>query len=126
MCFMEPSILLIEDDGDLRSSLSALFGAHGVTVHSAEDGEQGIELFKKHNPAVVVTDLNMPKINGLDVLSELIAKKGDVKVFVISGLTNKGLYFEAANVLGAVKCFNKPTDIKALCSAVLEAMNIEH
>lgn len=122
---MEPSVLLIEDDNDLRSSLSALFGAHGVTVHSAEDGERGIALFKEHSPSVVVTDLNMPKINGLDVLSELIEKKGDVKVFVISGLTNKELYFEAADVLGAVQCFHKPTDIKALCHAVLEAIDFK-
>jgi DNA-binding NtrC family response regulator len=121
---MARDVLLIEDDHDLRNSLSALLAAHGLNVFNAEEGEKGLELYEKHHPLVVVTDLNMPKVNGIDVLAQLTSQTEDLKIFVISGVNNKEIYFEAADTLGVTKCFKKPMDIRALCDAVIEAVDV--
>ncbi len=121
---MAREVLLIEDDHDLRKSLSDLLSAHGLSVLNAEDGQKGLELFEKHHPLVIITDLNMPKVNGIDVITKLTSESKDLKIFVISGINNKEIYFEAADTLGVTKCFKKPMDIKALCDAAIEAVNV--
>jgi phosphoribosyl 1,2-cyclic phosphodiesterase/ActR/RegA family two-component response regulator len=65
------TVLLIDDDAVVRGALSRHLEQEGWTVWQADDGDTGLPLFHKHNPAAVVTDLLMPSVNGFQVISQL-------------------------------------------------------
>jgi len=64
-------VLIIEDDLDYRNSLSAYLSGHGLEVSIAEDGAQAMEKLLFHLPKLVILDLLLPKVKGLDVLKRI-------------------------------------------------------
>lgn len=68
---MQKKILIAEDEKTLREPLVRLLTSEGFTVFEAEDGEQGLEIALKEHPDVVVTDVKMPKKEGLEMLADL-------------------------------------------------------
>jgi len=79
------SILAIEDDPDVRQSIVAFYSDYGYTVHEAEDGRQGVTMFHELKPDLVFTDLRMPELDGMEVVSEICQASPDTPVIVISG-----------------------------------------
>lgn len=79
------TILTIEDDPDVRQSISAFYKDYGYAVLEAENGRQGLELFDCYKPDLVFTDLMMPEVGGLQVVSEIALKSPETPVIVISG-----------------------------------------
>ena len=86
---MNKKILIIEDDKMLREMYEMKLKLAGLDIESAVDGEEGMEKMKKEKPAVVVTDLIMPKKNGFDVLEEM-NKDDDLKNIPVVVLSNLG------------------------------------
>ena len=81
---MTPDIILvIDDERSLRELLRILFQREGYEVLTAASGEEGLELFATHSPALVLTDLTMPGIDGLEVLRQIKARR-DVPVIVVT------------------------------------------
>lgn len=76
-------ILVIDDERSLRELLRILFQREGYEVLTAASGEEGLELFATHSPALVLTDLTMPGIDGLEVLRQIKARR-DVPVIVVT------------------------------------------
>lgn len=68
---MSVSVLLVEDDELLREGLATLFESKGHTVFTAQDGEEGLRLAHERRPDVIVSNLNMPRMDGLTLLSAL-------------------------------------------------------
>ena len=66
-----PILLTIEDDDLLRATLTAYFSPRGYQVLEAGDGRQGLELFADHRPDIVLLDLRLPRLDGLEVLKEI-------------------------------------------------------
>ena len=64
-------LLTIEDDVLLRETLTEILEVYGHTVVQAEDGEKGIEMFSESSPDLVLCDINMPKMDGFEVLKKL-------------------------------------------------------
>jgi|GEM_PF-539784 len=79
------SVLTIDDDADMRKSIVSYLEDSGFLVHQAEGGQEGIELFDRHNPDIVFTDLMMPEVDGLAVVRAIAKKSPDTPVVVISG-----------------------------------------
>ena len=61
-------ILVVDDEANLRRVLSAQLARDGYEVHAAEDGEAGARLPREHHIDLVITDLRMPKVDGMDLL----------------------------------------------------------
>src|SRR5262249_2886106 len=61
-------ILVVDDEANLRRVLSAQLARDGYEVHTAEDGEAGLAFLKEHHIDLVITDLRMPKLDGMDLL----------------------------------------------------------
>jgi CheY-like chemotaxis protein len=119
-----PDILVIEDDSIMREALADWLKAAGYGVHTAADGSAGLAAVKVAPPALVVTDVHMPRTNGATVISELKRHYPQVVVIAISGLFNSGhgLDADAAIALGAARALAKPFKRADLLHALAELL----
>ena len=98
-----PIILLIDDDGAVRDSLTLLLETHGYRVITARDGRRGIAAFGEHQPAVVITDILMPEQDGIGAIREMRRLNAKAKIVAMSGggKVDKADYLTVAEQLGA-------------------------
>jgi len=78
-------LLLIDDEEGIRKLLSISLRDDGYDVITAENGERGIELFKKEEPSIVLTDIKMPGMNGIEVLKKIKQINPDTEIIIITG-----------------------------------------
>ncbi|MEX0299127.1 MAG: response regulator [Kordiimonas sp.] len=103
-------VLVIEDDELARESVTLMLEESGHEVAMADDGDVGLKMFSEEPYDLVVTDLIMPEVNGMDVLSQIKQEHPDTRVIVISGggrLTPIS-YLDVAMKLGADDVLTKP------------------
>lgn len=79
------SLLVVEDEADLRMGMAAYFNDLGYQTIEAENGLQGVEIFKAQHPDVVFTDLRMPLLDGFGVIEAIMEIAPDTPVVVVSG-----------------------------------------
>lgn len=121
---MTARILLIDDDEEHRVLARRILEGVGYQVEEATDGAQGLKSFRKRRPDVVLTDINMPGLDGHEVISALRASKIAVPVIAISGggsADKDDLLLKAAK-LGAVEVITKPFEFRQLVGAVSRAL----
>ncbi|MFC1461964.1 response regulator [Verrucomicrobiota bacterium] len=110
-------VLIIEDDEKTRSLMKRVIGKLGFETLDARDGRVGLDLFRKEKPKIVVTDLKMPDIDGLEVLHSIRKEKGATEVILV---TAYGDYDTAIQALrdGAADYLKKPVDLDSLEAAL--------
>ena len=103
-------LLTIEDDVLLRETLTEILEVYGHTVIQAGDGEEGVELFTKIAPDLVLCDINMPKMDGFAVLEKLKNLVGASKFppFIFLSAKTEQKNVQLALDLGAVDFVSKP------------------
>jgi phosphoserine phosphatase RsbU/P len=79
------TVLVIDDDPLVRMTFVRMLQRQGVNTVAAEDGQRGLEAFRASRPDVVLSDLRMPGMDGLEVLSALVAEAPETPVIVVSG-----------------------------------------
>jgi len=99
--------LVVDDEENLRLVLRTLLRRHGYEVETAKNGEEALALVDGFGPDVVLTDVRMPKMGGLDLLETLRAKGNDATVIVMSAYGNMDLAIEAMKA-GAYDYVQKP------------------
>src|SRR5476651_72411 len=77
-------VLIVDDEPNLRKILSAQLSRDGYDVLTAEDGEQGLQILREHHIDLVVTDLKMPKVDGMTLLREALREDPDLPVVMIT------------------------------------------
>ena len=117
---MKPKLLLIDDEDGIRKILGLSLRDAGYEVLLAADGEQGMECFQQENPPIVLTDIKMPGIDGLEVLQRIKSISPDTEVIMITGhgemdLAIKSLQLEASDFV------TKPIHDEALFWALRRA-----
>jgi len=117
-------ILVIDDEEQIRALLSSLFEMEGYEVIAATDGKDGMTLFDAHSPDLVITDIVMPDMEGMEVIRTLKKKSPSVPVIAISGggINASHEYLYIASKIGAAKIFEKPVRKKVLLEAVKELL----
>ncbi len=110
------TILVIEDDASVRVLLAQILEDAGYQTYEAANGREGLEQFRAKPMDLVITDLEMPEMNGLDLILELTRAFLDVKVIAMSGHSSDEL--QIARLLGARQTFAKPLDLSMLLRAV--------
>ena len=100
-------VLVVDDEENLRLVLRTLLRRHGYEVETAESGEDALAMVDSFGPDVVLTDVRMPKMGGLDLLTTLKAKGNDATVIVMSAYGNMDLALEAMKA-GAYDYVQKP------------------
>lgn len=107
----EHSVLIVEDDDNLRRLLEASLRTSGYNILTAENGKIGLELFRQHAPTVMILDLRMPEMNGFELLETLRPKLDDpYAVIVITGY-DQNEDIEKSYSLGASNYINKPFSV---------------
>ncbi|MDH3770549.1 MAG: response regulator, partial [Nitrospirota bacterium] len=90
---MKSSILVIDDEGDIRSSLQERLAMEGYGVLTAPDGRRGLQLYHDHQVDLVITDVLMPEMDGLEVVRTLRRLNSTLPIIVMSGGKSRDLDF---------------------------------
>lgn len=115
-------ILVIEDDKITRRLIKEILSRTGYDVIEAEDGAKGLEAFKSEKPDLVITDYQMPVMNGLRVLSEVRSGSPNVPVIMLTGFGDIALTIKSIQI-GAFDFLEKPINAPQLKEIVTSALN---
>ena len=116
------TILIIDDERAIRKTLGEILEFEGYKVDEASDGEEGLKKFQTSTYDVVLCDIKMPKIDGLEFLTKANSINSDVPVIMISGHGNIETAVEAVKS-GAFDFISKPPDLNRLLITIRNAMD---
>lgn len=110
---------MVDDEAQIRTMLTQMLELEGYTVHTAENGEDGLTLVGQHAFDLVITDMIMPVKDGLKFIMELVRDYPDLKILAISGGAIKAeRYLTMAGYLGDIATLEKPFKREALLDLV--------
>lgn len=113
-------ILFIDDNEPFRVSFSRILARQGFAVTQAEDGLVGLKKFQEEIPDLVICDLIMPEMEGMETIQELRRLKPDLRIIAISGggRVNPLDYLKIAQMMGAAEQLAKPFSSDELISVI--------
>ena len=117
------SILIVEDDPaacEIAARMIAMQFPEAL-VHSARDGAAGLELFKRHAPQIVVTDISMPVINGIEMAREIKSLQASTRLIVLTAYNDRN-FLEQFREIGFRGYLMKPIDLELLMTAIEECL----
>ncbi|RLB18874.1 MAG: histidine kinase [Deltaproteobacteria bacterium] len=115
-----PKLLIIDDEEGIRKVLTLSLTNDGYDVSAAAGGEEGIEIFKRESPPIILTDIKMPGMDGIEILKQIKELNPDAEVIMITGHGDMDLAIEALK-LDASDFLNKPIKDEALSIALKRA-----
>ena len=115
-------ILIIDDEKAIRKTLSEILSFEGYKIEEASDGEEGLKKFRDKNYDVVLCDIKMPKIDGIEFLQKAGEANPDIPIIMISGHGNIETAVEAVKT-GAYDYISKPPDLNRLLITIRNAMD---
>jgi CheY-like chemotaxis protein/anti-sigma regulatory factor (Ser/Thr protein kinase) len=110
-------VLVVDDQEALRSLLARLLEREGFDPIQAEDGAQAVEMYKSESPIVVVSDIMMPKMDGLMLLNEIRRIDRNATVILMTGQGNEDVLLKALRG-GATNFFKKPFNVRELIDEI--------
>ncbi|MDR3581202.1 MAG: response regulator [Oryzomonas sp.] len=113
------SLLIMEDDPVARMAIGRLIAIRfpDIAVITADNGRMGVELFKEHAPEMVITDINMPVMDGFQAAGEIKSIRGDTRFIVITGHSDEH-YLERFSDIGCLAYIIKPINFEKLSAAI--------
>ena len=117
-----PNILIIDDERAIRSVLKDILGNEGFKVDEAADGEEGLKKFTASTYDIVLCDIKMPKLDGLEFLQKATDHNPEIPVIMISGHGNIETAVDAVKK-GAFDYISKPPDLNRLLITIRNAMD---
>lgn len=116
------SVLVVDDEEDFAQTLASRLELRGMLVRCALSGEQGLELFKENEPDVMLLDMRMPGLSGVEVLQKVRAASPQCPVIIITGHCSEQ-DFEKAKALNVQGYHAKPLNFQELLQSI-EQLNI--
>ena len=113
-------ILVIDDEKPTLSMFRLFLGAYGYKVLTAENGKEGLELFMKEKPPIVLTDIKMPGMDGFEILKRIKVADASTEVIMITGHGDMDLAIKALD-FNATDFIKKPIQKEALDAALKRA-----
>jgi CheY-like chemotaxis protein len=131
-------VLIVDDELDVRDAIKRVLERSGYTVRTVDNATSALEELRRTAIDVVITDIIMPKINGVEAIHEIRAEFPGVKIVAISGGGNFGItayqpnaittsaYLAAAERAGAHFILTKPFEAEDLVNAVESLLGVGH
>jgi len=116
------SVLVVDDEEIMRDVLETLLSAEGYRVDLAKTGEDGLEAYGRRAYDVVLLDVSMPGMGGIEALKEMKHQNPDLQIIILTGHGTLQAGVEAMKV-GAMDFMEKPVDINKLMAKISEAKN---
>lgn len=117
-----PSILIIDDEAAIRKTLTEILGYEGFRIDEASDGEEGLKKFKEKSYDIVLCDVKMPKMDGIEFLERAREINSETPIIIISGHGNIDTAVEAVKK-GAFDYISKPPDLNRMLITLRNAMD---
>ncbi|TES86260.1 MAG: sigma-54-dependent Fis family transcriptional regulator [Candidatus Aminicenantes bacterium] len=117
------SVLVIDDDPLIRKTLSSYLSKKGFEAVAAEDGEEGIQKYEEHIPDLVILDIRLPDVDGLEVLGRIREKDPNASIIIMTAYDDMKTTIEAIK-LGAFEYLVKPLDYVELDLTIDKAFQI--
>ena len=119
---MGNKILLVDDAAFMRMMIKEVLTKSGFeVVGEAENGAVAVEKFSELSPDLVIMDITMPELNGIEALKRIKAKSADAKVIMCSAMGQQGMVIEAIQA-GAKDFIVKPFQADRVCEAVQKVL----
>lgn len=118
-------ILVVDDEAPIRHMLNDLLTDTGHEVLESEDGEQAIQILSDNDVDLVITDLVMPKLSGIQLIMSMQDEDSDIPIIAISGgggITGRFDYLPIAQLIGAERIIRKPFSMQEMSIAVTNAV----
>ncbi|WP_311081022.1 response regulator [Paenibacillus polymyxa] len=110
-------VLIVDDQNGIRILLMEVFGSEGYETFQAANGKIALEIVEKEPPDLVLLDMKIPGMDGLEILKHLKTMNPDIKVIMMTAYGELDMIKEATE-LGAIMHFTKPFDIDEMRIAV--------
>ena len=120
---MLTKVLLVEDHTDTREMIAMLLNMEGYAVATAEDGQEGVAQASLQQPDIIVTDINMPKLSGIEMIRILRGRPefSSVPILVMTAYGNDVARDAITN--GATRAVTKPVDFESLVVAIKDLLH---
>ena len=116
-------LLIVDDETDVREFAASFFRKRKVEVSTASSGEEAINLMDKQKPHLVLMDIKMSGIDGIETLRRIREKDKDVKVIMVTGREpDDAEAFNKCREYGAIDYIHKPLDLHELEKVVLSVL----
>lgn len=114
---MKEKILIVDDQFGIRILLNEVFQKEGYQTFQAANGIQALDILKKNEPDLVLLDMKIPGMDGIEILKRMKVIDPDIRVIIMTAYGELDMIQEAKN-LGALTHFAKPFDIDDIRAAV--------
>jgi len=113
------SLLIVEDDSVARTITARMVALRfpECTIYSAADGKRGLQLFKEHTPDIVLTDINMPEMDGIEMARQIRLLSPGTTYIVLTAYGDKG-FLEQFKEIGFCAFLMKPVDFQELFATI--------
>lgn len=115
------TVLYVEDNEGLRNNMTSLFSRMFDNILVAKDGEEGYSTFLKSKPKIIITDLNMPKLNGFKMIKKIKDIEPETKIIILSAFDEKKHLHKAID-LGVFHYSHKPAKMPELVQAIYDSL----
>jgi DNA-binding response OmpR family regulator len=117
------SVLFVEDDAATRKMVANMLKVNGFNCIVAENGYVGLELYRRHTPEIVLSDIMMPVMNGLEMARAIRAESPEVQVIFMTALGESNVILDAIDI-GVTQYVVKPVELSKLLTAISHAVTI--
>lgn len=112
---MEKLLLIVDDEEDVREFAANFFRRRKVNVSTASSGEEALRIMEKQRPELVLLDINMPDMDGVETLKRIKQKDQAIKVVMVTGKKPEdGESYNKCRELGALNYVHKPLEMDDL------------
>ncbi|ART78697.1 two-component system response regulator [Sutcliffiella horikoshii] len=118
---MGQKLLIVDDQYGIRILLNEVFQKEGYQTFQAANGYQALDIVEKHSPDLVLLDMKIPGMDGIEILKRLKAINSDIQVIIMTAYGELDMIQESKD-LGAITHFAKPFDIDEIRDAVRKNM----
>lgn len=114
-------LLIVDDEIDIREFAKNFFKKRNIDVFTASGGNEALDIVKNEKPDLVLLDIRMEQMTGLELLKKIRESGNDVRVIMVSGVEENGVIDESKK-LGALGYINKPLVLEELEKIVLKEL----